>query len=341
MSGLELCWETRLIATQPAADLRDHDVVHHRATTRLIEALDSGADDFLGKPPVPEELYARLRAAERFAAMQRELIRLATTDSLTGMFNRRAFFEKAKELCVRARGRCAAVRDHDRHRPFQAASTTRYGHDVGDEAICAVAQELMSRAARSPAGSAARSSRCCSRAARMARGGRRSPSGCAARSRRSAIEAGGETSGADLQLRGQRMAARRHASTGCSSAPTWRSTRPSSAAATAWWRPIMTMLAPNYSDAGRPIRAGRASAPSALHEADARAPGVGGFDAVRRGGHGGVRGLEPRGDRIERARRRRPPWRTRQARRDPDRAGPRRRCARHWRRRDGDSRPTT
>ena len=32
---------------------------------KLIEALDSGADDYIGKPPVAEELYARLRAAER------------------------------------------------------------------------------------------------------------------------------------------------------------------------------------------------------------------------------------------------------------------------------------
>jgi two-component system cell cycle response regulator len=31
----------------------------------LVEALDSGADDFINKPPVAEELYARLQAAER------------------------------------------------------------------------------------------------------------------------------------------------------------------------------------------------------------------------------------------------------------------------------------
>jgi two-component system cell cycle response regulator len=34
----------------------------------LIEALDSGADDFIGKPPLAEELYARLRAVERLAS---------------------------------------------------------------------------------------------------------------------------------------------------------------------------------------------------------------------------------------------------------------------------------
>ena len=48
--------------------------------SKLGEALDFGADDFISKPPVPDELYARLRAAERFATMQRELVRLASVD---------------------------------------------------------------------------------------------------------------------------------------------------------------------------------------------------------------------------------------------------------------------
>jgi two-component system, cell cycle response regulator len=53
MSGVEQCWEARLVATcRPR---------------RLIEALDSGADEFIGKPPLAEELYARLRAASGFS----------------------------------------------------------------------------------------------------------------------------------------------------------------------------------------------------------------------------------------------------------------------------------
>ena len=40
--------------------------------TDLAEALDMGADDFIGKPPAAEELYGRLRSAERFAFMQSE-----------------------------------------------------------------------------------------------------------------------------------------------------------------------------------------------------------------------------------------------------------------------------
>jgi PleD family two-component response regulator len=100
ISGVELCWETRLLATykRPIYVLMMSTQYDDRS---LIEALDSGADDFIGKPPLAEELYARLRAAERIASMQRELIRLATPDPLTGLCNRRGFFERATEACAR------------------------------------------------------------------------------------------------------------------------------------------------------------------------------------------------------------------------------------------------
>src|SRR6266849_5976303 len=74
MSGIELCWEARLLATcrRPIyIILMSCDRDQHK----LIEALDSGADDFIGKPPVAEELYARLRSAERLANMQQEHLR--------------------------------------------------------------------------------------------------------------------------------------------------------------------------------------------------------------------------------------------------------------------------
>jgi diguanylate cyclase (GGDEF)-like protein len=140
MSGLELCWETRLIATneRPLYVILMSSTIDHNT---LIEALDSGADDFLGKPPVPEELYARLRAAERVVGMQRDLIRLASTDPLTGMANRRAFFEKAKASCARADAGAplsAIMIDIDHFKRVN----DQYGHDVGDDVICAVAQEI-------------------------------------------------------------------------------------------------------------------------------------------------------------------------------------------------------
>ena len=139
MSGLELCWETRLIATcrRPIYVLMMSTQYDQRS---LIEALDSGADDFIGKPPLAEELYARLRAAERIASMQRELLRLATTDPLTGLCNRRGFFEQATEACARVvppdGSLSAIILDIDNFKSINDS----YGHETGDEAIRACAR---------------------------------------------------------------------------------------------------------------------------------------------------------------------------------------------------------
>ncbi len=145
MSGLELCWETRLLAT---CDRPIYVIMMSSSQDRhkLIEALDSGADDYIGKPPVAEELYARLRAAERVATMQQELVRLATTDSLTGVFNRRAFFERACDACARAETGAALsviLFDIDHFKRVNDLC----GHDVGDRAISAVAREAAAESA--------------------------------------------------------------------------------------------------------------------------------------------------------------------------------------------------
>jgi diguanylate cyclase (GGDEF)-like protein len=139
MSGVELCWETRLISggRRPIYILL---MSSNQDRSNLIEALDCGADDFIGQPPIPEELYARLRAAARLASMQNDLIRLATTDPLTGVLNRRAFFERAEEVIAwtKAGGRLAAIMFDIDH--FKQINDT-CGHAVGDDAIRGVAQE--------------------------------------------------------------------------------------------------------------------------------------------------------------------------------------------------------
>ena len=97
----------------------------------VVQALDNGADDFIRKPPFPEELRARLRAADRLTLMQRDLIKYATTDSLTGLLNRRAFFEDAAEACKgadSARPLSAILFDVDQ---FKRINDT-YGHQAGD-----------------------------------------------------------------------------------------------------------------------------------------------------------------------------------------------------------------
>ena len=135
MSGLELCRQARALAgSRRPLYVLVMSSSSERST--IIEALDSGADDFIGKPPAPEELLARLRVASRVAGMQSELIRLATIDALTGALNRRAFFEAAADL-PRAPDALDAVAIFDIDRFKQINDT--YGHAAGDIAIQAVA----------------------------------------------------------------------------------------------------------------------------------------------------------------------------------------------------------
>ncbi len=137
LSGLELCWAARLLAEE-RGPLHVITMSSVRNVRSLAEALDSGADDFIEKPPSAEELNARLRAAERLTTMQEELIRLAETDPLTGALNRRAFFNRARIAANRAGqpgGVSAILADIDHFKRINDA----HGHDVGDAAITAVA----------------------------------------------------------------------------------------------------------------------------------------------------------------------------------------------------------
>jgi diguanylate cyclase (GGDEF)-like protein len=139
MSGLELCWEARLLATAAHRQLYILLMSSSQDRHNLAEALDSGADDFISKPPIAEELYARLRSAERLISMQRELVRLATTDALTGVLNRRAFFESARESIGQSTAGdtlSAIMFDLDHFKQVNDV----YGHDVGDEVIRAAAR---------------------------------------------------------------------------------------------------------------------------------------------------------------------------------------------------------
>jgi diguanylate cyclase (GGDEF)-like protein len=141
MSGLELCWQARLVA----GDRRPLYVIvmsSNYERGQLVEALDSGADDFIGKPPAADELYARLRTASRLTSMQRDLIRLASTDPLTGAFNRRAFFHTSAEICRVATETgtpvSAIMLDIDHFKRINDV----YGHDIGDAVLRSVAQEI-------------------------------------------------------------------------------------------------------------------------------------------------------------------------------------------------------
>src|SRR5688572_6071696 len=139
ISGIELCAAARRLS----GTRRALHVMLMSSTTDYylaIEALDNGADDFIHKPPIPDELRARLRLADRVTAMKQQLIQYATTDSLTGLLNRRAFFDSAAEMRQAAeagKALSAIMFDVDH---FKKINDT-YGHEMGDRVLAAVSAQ--------------------------------------------------------------------------------------------------------------------------------------------------------------------------------------------------------
>ncbi|MDD5176074.1 MAG: diguanylate cyclase [Sterolibacterium sp.] len=130
---------------------------------KLVEALESGADDFMSKPLKPRLLAARVRAAQRIVMLQQEVERdreeirrfaaelavtnrrlqeAALTDSLTGFPNRRYAMDRMQqEWAAGARNKrqlAVMVIDVDE---FKSINDT-FGHDVGDTVLKQVAVAL-------------------------------------------------------------------------------------------------------------------------------------------------------------------------------------------------------
>ncbi len=106
--------------------------------------LKSGANDFLQKGASTEEIVCRVNMNLDLLELIQETKKLAHRDPLTGLFNRRYFFEKAEPVWAKARQSgemlCAAMVDIDH---FKRVNDT-YGHHVGDLAIKALADLLTS-----------------------------------------------------------------------------------------------------------------------------------------------------------------------------------------------------
>lgn len=137
MSGMELCWEVRLLA-QENRQLYIIAMSSSMAAHKVIEALDCGADDFIHKPPLPEELFAKLRAVQRQVQLQQQLREMATHDSMTSLLNRSAFLDTSSNVLNNAFQDTPVsiiMLDIDH---FKSVNDT-YGHHAGDVAICKIA----------------------------------------------------------------------------------------------------------------------------------------------------------------------------------------------------------
>ncbi len=111
--------------------------------TLAAEALNVGASDYIEKSDIqPRTLLRAIRYAIERKKAEAELVRLARTNSLTGLLNRRAFFEQLESALVQARRSeiaCAVIMfDIDRFKEINDV----FGHKTGDELLVAVADTL-------------------------------------------------------------------------------------------------------------------------------------------------------------------------------------------------------
>ena len=150
MDGYEVCRRLK-------SDIRTRDIPIVFVTGRTEDndqekGLSLGAIDYILKPYSPLIVLARIRnhlalqkAHQDLKIANAELTRLATTDFLTGVWNRRRFMElgEAEVARVRRSGRCfgAVMMDVDH---FKAVNDT-YGHDAGDNVLRALAEACIDR----------------------------------------------------------------------------------------------------------------------------------------------------------------------------------------------------
>ena len=115
----------------------------------VVEGLNAGADDYVTKPFRQDELLARMGVGTRILELETRLSEslereeaLATRDSLTGLPNRRALYDRARAELNRAEREKRSVGvimldiDH-----FKLIND-RFGHAAGDEALRRVAEVL-------------------------------------------------------------------------------------------------------------------------------------------------------------------------------------------------------
>lgn len=143
MDGYEL---TRRIRREHNSD-RLRIIGISSSADRLLSAsfLKGGANDFVYRPYVVEELQCRIQHNIETLAQLRQLRVAAFSDYLTGLPNRRYFFDEGPAQVAgrleRREACCIAMLDIDH---FKKLNDT-YGHEIGDRVLQAVGAKLARR----------------------------------------------------------------------------------------------------------------------------------------------------------------------------------------------------
>ncbi|NTS76731.1 diguanylate cyclase [Catenovulum sp. SM1970] len=113
------------------------------ANTESLSArfIKSGANDFLKKPFCHEEFYCRIVQNIEHLEQVTRIKLAANTDYLTGLFNRRYFFDHAEQVLKQNPMSPIAMIDIDHFKSINDG----YGHDAGDAVIRDIAEQLKTK----------------------------------------------------------------------------------------------------------------------------------------------------------------------------------------------------
>lgn len=140
MDGQELTRRVR--AAYPPEQVRIIGISASADPYLSAALLKAGASDFVYRPYIAEEVKCRIASNIDTLAQMRRLQFLAERDFLTGMYNRRAFFERAqkqlRKLAAKSGTASLAILDIDHFKKVNDA----YGHDVGDQLLQTIAKVL-------------------------------------------------------------------------------------------------------------------------------------------------------------------------------------------------------
>lgn len=129
INGYEVC--KQLKEDQKTASIPVIFITAKNDEESIEKAYDIGGIDYVTKPFRPIELRARIKTQLQIMEMLKNLDFLASRDSLTGVLNRRKFFEKAEHAFEKESELYAIMMDIDRFKSIN----DRFGHHAGDEIL--------------------------------------------------------------------------------------------------------------------------------------------------------------------------------------------------------------
>ncbi len=141
MDGCRLCRKIR--ETHSADSLAIIGTWKGEDATTGAKFLKSGANDFIRQDFLVEEFYSRINNCIENLTLIEKIKESAMKDFLTGLYNRRYFFDRGEKLYTRTveagEELCCAMIDIDYFKKVNDS----FGHDVGDRVIQRVAQTLL------------------------------------------------------------------------------------------------------------------------------------------------------------------------------------------------------